>query len=47
MLILIHKHVKNCPYKDECCVKISHRTITMYGHELLDLAEQKMELEEK
>lgn len=37
---------KNCPYKQECCGNNTHRTITRYGHELLDLAEQKMELEE-
>ena len=37
---------KKCPHKKECCGKSNHRTITRYGHELLDLAEQKMELEE-
>ena len=34
---------KNCPHKVECCGNSNHRTITRYGHELLDLAEQNME----
>ena len=37
---------KECPHRKECCGDSNHRTITRYGHELLDLAEQKMELEE-
>ena len=41
MHIQIHKHAKNDHIKKECCGKNNHRTITRYGHELLDLAEQK------
>ena len=37
---------KKCPHKAECCGNNNHRTITRYGHELLDLAEQNMELDE-
>ena len=33
---------KECPHKKECCKDSNHRTITRYGHELLDLAEQKL-----
>ena len=42
----IPKPIKKCPHKAECCGNSNHRTITRYGHELLDLAEQNMESNE-
>lgn len=37
---------QKCKYKKECCKNAHHRTITRYSHELLDKAEQIMEIEE-
>ena len=36
MYILIYKACQSCKYKQECCKNRSHRSITRYGHALLD-----------
>ena len=41
-----HLACKNCKNKKECCKNSAHRSITRYGHELLDKAERIMEIEE-
>ena len=46
MYILIYKACQSCKYKQECCKNRSHRSITRYGHALLDKCEQLMELAE-
>lgn len=40
------KACQKCKHKKECCKDTHHRTITRYGHELLDEAEKVMEIEE-
>ena len=41
-----YKACQSCKDKEQCCKKSTHRTITRYGHELLDECEQIMEITE-
>lgn len=41
-----YKACQSCKDKEKCCKNSSHRTITLYGHDLLDKCEQLMEIEE-
>ena len=41
-----YKACQSCKDKEQCCKNSTHRTITRYGHDLLDECEQIMEITE-